>query len=183
MRESSLLILISVGLFFGACGTDIPENRTYNMWEYMTPAYSIDVEYNEYKNGQKVDYFYETTKVFSDFVERVSGDDRTKLTPYENFIRVEEPNGDVVSVQRYVKIGDSDIFDSSANQKCKAEDFFHSIRIRGYEFFNTIKVSCINSDSSTTDLYYGYDEGIVAIDRNRDGTRTEIVKVDERRLQ
>jgi hypothetical protein len=183
MQKLSLLILISVGLFLGACGTTISEDKTYDMWEYMTPSYSIDVEYNEYKNGQKVDYFYETTKVFSDFVERVSGDDRTKLTPSQNFIRVEEPNEAVVVVQRYIKVGDSDIFDSSANQKCKAEDFFHSIRIRGYEFFNVIKVSCINSDSSTTDLYYGYDEGIVTIDRNKNGTRTEIVKVDERRLQ
>ena len=185
MKSIHRLLFVVIVFVLGACGTNIEDERyskTYDMWSYMTPPHSIDVEYNEYSNGQKTDYFHETTKVFRDSVERESGDELTRLTPYESYIRVEESNGNIVTVQRYIKIGDTNIFESSNNQSCRADDYLRSIVIRGYEFFNVIKVVC-TVGSSSTDIYYGYEEGIVAIDRVSDGTRTEIVKAYERRLQ
>jgi hypothetical protein len=186
MKNLHKILFVVVVLLFGACGTNIEDdraNKIYDMWEYMTPPHSIDVEYNEYTNGQKTDYFHETTKVFRDSVERESGDELIRLTSYESYIRVEESNGNIVTVQRDIKIGDSNIFNSSINQSCRADDYFLSIIIKGYEFFNVIKVACRMGSGSTTDIYYGYNEGIVVIDRVLDGTRTEIVKVYERRLQ
>jgi hypothetical protein len=175
-----------VVLIIGGCGTTYDEDiyaQEYDMWEYMTPSASYDVEYVVYEDGRETDYFYETTKVFaSGVVERVSGDERTILTPYEDSIRVEEPNGEVVQVQRYIKIGDSNIFQSPSIHSCRADEYFRSIVIKGVEFYRVIKVSC-QTDSGSSEIYYGYDEGIVSIYRNENGSITEIVKVDERRLQ
>ena len=187
MKRFQIVLYVAIIFLLGACGTNIPEEQSakiYDMWNYMTPPHSTDVEYDEYTNGQKTDYFHETTKVFDNSVERESGDEITKLIPFESHIRVEESNGNVITVQRNIKIGDSNIFDSSAStQSCRAEDYLRSIIIKGYEFFNVIKVSCRADNTSKTDIYYGYDEGIVAIDRVDKDTRTEIVKVYERRLQ
>ena len=187
MKRLHLLLLITIALIFGPCGTNIKDDKhskTYDIWNYMTPPHSIDVEYNEYINGQKTDYFHETTKVFDNFlVERESGDELIKLSKQENSIRVEESNGNIITVQRHIKIGDSNIFSSSSsNQSCRADEYLRSIIIRGYEFFNVIKVICVESGSSI-EIYYGYDEGIVAIDRVEQDTRSEIVKTYERRLQ
>ena len=182
MKRFQIVLYVAIIFLLGACGTNIPEEQSakiYDMWNYMTPPHSTDVEYDEYTNGQKTDYFHETTKVFRDSVERESGDELTRLIPYEKHISLEESDGNVVTVQRYVKIGDTNIFDST----CRVDDYLLSIIIRGYEFFNVIKIACGVGSSSTKDIYYGYEEGIVAIDRVSDGVRKEIVKVYERRLQ
>jgi len=189
MKSIHKIIFVVIVFILAACGTNVEDDKyskIYDMWSYMTPPHSVDIEYNEYINGQKIDYFHETTKVFSNFVERESGDEITRLTPYQSHIRLEESNGTtvtVVTVQRYVKIGDNNIFDSPINQSCKIDDYLLSIIIRGHEFFNVIKISCVVDSSSTKDIYYGYDEGIVAIDRVSNETRREIVKAYERRLQ
>ncbi|NOZ90262.1 MAG: hypothetical protein GXO60_03140 [Epsilonproteobacteria bacterium] len=188
MKKLKILFFVIAFWFIGGCGGDsyVDEttyNQEYDMWEYMTPSSSYDIEYVVYEDGKETDYFYETTKVFSsDLVERVSRDDRTVLKLYEDSIRVEEPNGEVVQVQRYVKIGDDNIFQSSSIRSCKADDYFRSIVIKGVEFYRVIKVSCL-TNSGSSEIYYGYDEGIVSIYRNENGSITEIVKVDEKRLQ
>jgi hypothetical protein len=184
MTRLQLLLFITIIFFINACGTDIEGNKSYDMWDYMSPSHSIDVEYNEYINGQKTDDFHETTKVFGDSIERESGNEITILIPYENHIRVEESNGNIITVQRHIKIGDTNIFTSSSSpQSCNAENYFHSVIIKGYEFFNVIKIVCKTGNNSTTDIYYGYDEGIVAINRIEQNTRSEIIKVYERGLQ
>jgi hypothetical protein len=186
MKKLQLLIFIIIIFWINACGTNIQDNKskTYDMWNYMTPPHSIDVEYDEYTDGQKTDYFHETTKVFNESVERESGEEITKLIAYESHIRVEESNGNIITVQRHIQIGDSNIFSSSSStQSCRAEDYLRSIIIKGYEFFNVLKVVCRDNKSSISDIYYGYDEGIIAIDRVEQDKRLEIIKVYERRLQ
>ncbi|HHB93972.1 MAG TPA: hypothetical protein ENK88_02325 [Campylobacterales bacterium] len=184
MKKFKILLFIITLWFIGGCGNSyVHEENVYDMWEYMTPQYSYDYEYNIYENGKQTDYFYETIKVFSSSeVQRESGDEQTTLTRYDNSIRVEQPNGEVVQVQRFVKIGDTDIFQSSTIHSCKADDYFRSIIIKGVEFYRVIKVAC-QTDSGSSDIYYGYNEGIVSIYRNENSTITEIVKVDERQLQ
>ncbi len=178
-----IVYLIIIGIFIG-CGSgyvkDDTYNRTYDMWRYMTPDRSMDIEYNMYENGVKIDYFYETNKLFpSGVVERVSGEDRTVLTPYEDEIIVEEPNGEIISVQRYVKIKDINIFKAPSIQSCSADDYFRTIRIRQREFNEVIKINCKDRNSSNIDIYYGRDEGIVSIYRERDGNISEVVKVKD----
>ncbi len=186
MKQIKFLLFISIIIFIGGCGDtyiDDIYNKEYDMWEYMTPSSSYDIEYAVYENGIRVDNFYETTKVFaSGIVERDSGDERTILTPYQDTIRVEESDGEVIQVQRYIRIEDENIFQSPSIRSCRADDYFRSIVIKGVEFFNVIKVAC-QTDSSNSDIYYGYNEGIVSIYRSENGLITEIVKIDERRLQ
>ena len=187
MKRLNLLLLLVVGLIFGACGTNIEDDgydEVYDLWKYMTPINSYDVEYAVYENGQERDYFFETIKVFSSgIVERVSGDDKTTMTPYESSIIMEEPNGNIVQIQRYIKIGDDDIFRSSSIKSCQADDYFRNIVIKGYEFYNVIKISC-QTNNGSSETYYGYREGIVSMKyRNEQGITTEILKVGERQLQ
>jgi hypothetical protein len=184
-----LLFSITIFLIFG-CGEEssyVDEDvysKEYDMWVYLTPENSYDIKYAVYENGEKTDYFYETTKVLeSGIVQRVSGDETTTLIPYDDVIKVEEPDGTVVEIQRHVKIGDTNIFHSStSNLSCKADDYFLSIVIKGVEFYQVMKVSCITDDNKK-DIYYGYNEGIVAIHKEESGVTTDIVKVDEVRLQ
>jgi len=186
MKKLKILLFMMIILVIGGCGDayrDDVYDKEYDMWDYMTPQSSYDIEYDVYENGTRTDYFYETTKVFaSGIVERDSGDERTILTPYEDSIRIEESNGEIVQVQRFIKIGDTNIFQSPSIRSCKADDYFRSIVIKGIEFYQVIKVAC-QTNSGNSDIYYGYDEGIVSIYRNEGDKITEIVKVNERRLQ
>ena len=192
MRKITLFMVIVISILFTACGgtdddflnDDLDSSaKIYDMWNYMTPNKSYDIEYDKYEDGRKTDYFFEVTKVFNDgVVERISGDNRTTLTLNENSIKVEEPDGNVVQVQRYVKIGDTNVFQSSNIKSCIADNFLRSITIHGSEFFNVIKVTC-RTDSSSSELYYAYDEGIVSVYRDDGRVKTEIVKVGEKRLQ
>jgi len=187
MQKFKILFFIITILLISGCGNSYinedTSSKEYDMWLYMTPEYSVDIEYDLYENGKRTDYFYETTKVFSPIeVQRQSGDELTTLTRYDDVIRVEQPNGKLVQVQRFIKIGDNNIFQSSTIHSCKADDFFRSIIIKGVEFYNVIKVAC-QTDSGSSDIYYGYNDGIVSIYRDENHTITEIVKVDERRLQ
>jgi len=192
MRKLTLLMVVLVSVFFTACGgtdDDFYNNdsessaKVYDMWKYMTPNNSYDIEYDKYENGKKIDYFFEVTIVFENgVVERTSGDDRTTLTLNQNSIKIEEPDGNVVQVQRYVKIGDTNVFKSATIKSCIADDFLRSITIHGSEFYNVIKVTC-RTEGSSSELYYAYKEGIVSVYRDDGKVKTEIVKVDERRLQ
>jgi len=187
MKKFKILLFMIIILFIGGCGNSYVNedvhSKEYDMWEYMTPEYSFDIEYALYENGKRTDYFYETTKVFSSSeVQRQSGDELTTLTRYDDVIRVEQPNGEVVQAQRFIKIGDRNIFQSSTIHSCRADDYFRSIVIKGVEFYRVIKVAC-QTDSGSSDIYYGYNEGIVSIYRNENGSISEVVKVDERRLQ
>jgi len=183
------ILFFAIILFIVGCGdTYVSEEdvyeKEYDMWVYLTPEHSYDVKYAVYENEELSDYFYETTKVLdSKVVQRVSGDEVTTLTLYDDYIKMEEADHTIVEIKRYVKVGDNDIFYSpSLKLLCKADDYFRSITIKGIEFYQVMKVSCI-TDKNKKDIYYGYNEGIVSIHKVEDGLITDIVKVDEVRLQ
>ena len=192
MRKLTMLMIMVVSLLFTACGGTDDEfynndsesgAKVYDMWKYMTPNNSYDVEYDKYENGKKIDYFFEVTKVFQNgVVERTSGNERTTLTLNQNSIKIEESDGSVVQVQRYVKIGDTNVFQSATIKSCIADNFLRSLTIHGSEFYNVIKITC-RTEGSSSELYYAYEEGIVSVYRDNGKVKTEIVKVDERRLQ
>jgi len=184
------ILFFTIILFIVGCGDtssyvdDDVYSKEYDMWVYLTPENSYDIKYVVYENGEQTDSFYETTKVLeTGAVQRVSGDEVTTLIPYDDIIKKEESDGTIIDIQRHVKIGDSDIFhSSSSNLFCKADDYFLSIVIKDIEFYQVMKVSC-TTDLNKKDIYYGYNEGIVAIHKEENGLITDIVKVDEIRLQ
>jgi len=183
MRTLKLLFIFLTIFILNGCGTSY-EKDPLDIWLYMTPDRSMDVEYVVYENGKQTDYFTETVKVFSSgTVERVSGDDKTTLIPYSDKIMEEEPNGDRVSIKRLVNVGDKNVFQSNTIRSCDIDDFFRNFRAKDREFFNVIKVHCINNSGSISDIYYGYDEGIVYLYRNENGSISEILKIRDTQLE
>ena len=189
MKIIKYLIFISIGTLFLACGTtedDIIVNddggKIYDMWDYMTPRNSIQIEYDIYRNGRKNDYIIETIRVFDDNrVERESDDGITTLRLRRDGIEVREPNGATIQVQRFVKIGDRNIFQESSIGNCTLDDFHRGITIKGIEFYRVLQVIC-QKNSHTNEFYYGFDEGIVATYSNNNRETIELVKIDEREL-
>ncbi|MCK5854600.1 MAG: hypothetical protein KAG56_05215 [Sulfurovaceae bacterium] len=188
MKRVKLLILITGTMIFAACGTTQEEEigssggTIYDMWDYMTPSNSFQVEYDIYKNGRKNDYIIETMRVFDDNrVERESDDGITTLRLRRDAIEVRESNGETIQVQRFVKRGDRDIFQSSSIGNCTLDDFHRGITIKGIEFYRVLHVIC-RKGSSTNEFYYGFDEGIVATYSNNNRETIELVKIDERAI-
>ena len=189
MKKIQLLLLISISTLFLACGTteedmvrEDNDGRTiYDMWDYMTPESSFQVEYDIYRDGRKDDYIIETVRVFDDnHVERDSDDGLTTLRLRRDAIEVKEPNGSKIQVQRFVKIGDRDIFQSSSN-RCTLDDFYRAITIKRIEFYRVLKVVC-RKENQTNEFYYGFNEGIVATYSDGNRETIELVKIDERGL-
>jgi hypothetical protein len=184
MNRLALLLLITIGLIFGACGTNTKEDRyskTYDMWRYMIPPSDTEVEYDIYKNHQKVDYFFEITKILpSKAVERTSGDEFTLLTPYSNQIHIDKRGKSRVEVQRFLKIGDTNIF-QSPNLSCRADDYLYELKIKNSTFYQIIKVIC-QQKNIYSEIYYADNEGIVYLYEDNEGYITEKVKIREREL-
>lgn len=188
MKKIQLLILILISTLFLACGTteesiDIDDDggTIYDMWDYMTPESSFQVEYDIYVNGRKDDYIIETVRVFDDnHVERESSDGISSLRLRRDAIEVKEPNGTIIQVQRFVKLGDRDIFQSSSN-RCTLDDFYRGVTIKGIEFYRVLKVICTKR-GQTNEFFYGFNEGIVATYSSNNQDTIELVKIDERGL-
>ncbi len=187
MKNIKLTLLSLIFLFIG-CGTNIDdkevnrETKIYDLWEYMVPQYSYEVEYESYKNGLKVDYFFETSRVINpSLVERESRDLSSSLIREENAIKVKESNGATIDIQRFIKIGDTHIFNGSSNYDCNVENFFHSIRLKEIEFFNVIEINC-QREQTEKELYYAYNEGLIFISKYDRQSREEAVKIGERRV-
>ncbi|MCH9739721.1 MAG: hypothetical protein K0U38_02615 [Epsilonproteobacteria bacterium] len=189
MKQLKLIILVALVFFLGGCGTNTEDTNSvhdsstvYDLWEYMTPSNSYEIEYDIYENGNRVDYFFETSRIIeSGVVERESSGEVTTLVLNENSIKVEESDGEIVQVQRYVKSGDINVFQAPSIQSCSVETFYRTITIQTVEFYNVIQINC-QTKSSSSALYYGYDEGIVSIYRDEGDKKIEIVKVGEQRL-
>ena len=187
MKKIQLLLFISISTLFLACGgteeyIETDDERTiYDMWNYMTPPNSFQVEYDIYRNGKKDDYIIETVRVFDDnHIERESSDGITSLRLRREAVEVKEPNGTTIQVQRFVKLGDRDIFKSSSNY-CKVDEFHRGITIKGIEFYRVLKIIC-KDGSKINEFYYGFNEGIVATYSEDTREVIELVKIDERGL-
>ncbi len=190
-KKTKLLILITATMLFSACGTTQEEEidssgdeKIYDMWDYMTPTNSAQVEYDIYLNGRKDDYLIETMRVFDDnHVERESDDGITTLRLRRDAIELREPDGETIQVQRFVKLGDRDIFQpSSSIGHCTLDDFHRGITIKGVEFYRVLQVIC-RKGNSTKEFYYGFDEGIISTYSDNDRETIELVKIDERALR
>lgn len=186
-KTIKLFIFIITSTLFLACGTD-PEPiddrddaPIYDMWDYMTPENSFQVEYDIYKDGRKDDYIIENVRVFDDnHVERESEEGVTSLRLRRDAVEVIEPNGKTIQVQRFVKLGDRDIFKSSSS-RCEVDEFFRGITIKGEEFYRVLKIVC-EKRGQTNEFYYGFNEGIVSTYSDSNQEITELVKIDEREL-
>jgi len=188
IKKIQLLILISLSTLFFGCGATQEDievgddgRNIYDMWDYMTPSDSFQVEYDIYVDGRKDDYMIETMRVFDDNrVERESDDGVTSLRLRRDAIEVREPDGTTIQVQRFVKIGDRDIFQSSSSVgNCTLDDFYRRITLKGIEFYKVAHVIC-KKRGTTNEFYYGFDEGIVATYSDDNREIVELVKIDER---
>ena len=92
-----------------------------------------------------------------------------------------EPDNQI-SIIRYVKLGDSGIFQAPNIDVCSLERFYERYRTRGQTFDNVIQISCTYKSGVYQELYYGFNEGIVSIYEEDNGLRTKYIKVDERRI-
>lgn len=184
MNRLHILLLVTIGLILGACGTNTKEDKqpkTYDMWEYMTPTSNIEVEYNLYENGQKVNYSFETIKLLSsNVVEQTDGNEVTILTAHANTIDMHPQGKERIEVQRSVKIGDTNIF-KAANLSCKIVNHIPEEEIKNFTFYDIIKVTC-QKGNIYREIYYGYQEGIVSFYENSGGYITEKIKVRETKL-
>ena len=190
IKKIQLLILISASILLLGCGTaqdDIEVGSDgrdiYDMWSYMTPQDSFQVEYDIYVDGRKDDYMIETMRVFDDNrVERESDDGITRLRLRRDAVELREPDGVTIQVQRFVKIGDRDIFQSSSSiGSCTLDDFYREITIKGSKFYRVLHVIC-KKRGTTNEFYYGFDEGIVATYSDDNREIVELVKIDEREI-
>ncbi len=180
MQKIKLLLLSLVMVFLTACGTETSSNlNRFDMWEYMTATIDYEVTYAIYENGVRVDSYIESHRLlYRDSYERESHSDITSLYLNGSNILMKEPSQDV-TIERYVNLGDRDIFHASSIQICSLERHFNTYERKGLKFYNVIMVNCTSKSGVQQEFYYGYNEGIVAIYENDRGREKEWVKVGE----
>ena len=186
-KIKQLLISITLLSFIG-CGVtesenEIDPNLGFDMWEYMTASLDYEVEYALYEDGKEVDYYVETNRMFDNgkTYERRSETGRTTHYLNSNYILMKEPTRDV-EISRYVKLGENHIFRASDIDNCKAERFYATYKIYNVVFDNVLMIDCLSQSGVKQELYYGFNEGIVAIYQSNKEHVTEYVKVKEKRL-
>lgn len=185
MKKLKLLLFSSLLVLFSACGTgissEIDPNRGFDMWEYMTSTLNYEVEYAIYENGVETDYYVETHKMYTDEYVRESSSGVTTLLLNGNNILMQEPSGDV-TIERYLYLGDSGVFQSPSIQLCSVKRFYETYSIRGMTFHNVLMIGCISKSGVNQEFYYGYNEGVVTIYENDGVNEREWVKVAEKPL-
>ena len=184
MRRLKKIFLLSAVMFLSACGTGTTEeiiDDRFDMWEYMTATVNYEVEYAIYENGNQVDYYYETHKMFDNLYERESSTGLTTLYLHKRDILMKEPSRDVF-IERYVQPGDNDVFRSDSTKNCKLENFYKVFKNRGMSYKNVLMVACLSDSGVEQEFYYGYNEGIVNIYENDHGFKREWVKISEKSI-
>ena len=173
--------ILSFSLFFlAACGTEttIDTNRGFDMWDYMTSVSNYEVEYDVYENNLKTDFYVETHRQFGIKYERESSYGLTTLLLNSNQILMNEANK-TTNIIRFLRLGDTRIFESSNIQLCSLEKFYDTYQNKSSIFNNVLQVTCALNSGIYQEFYYGYNEGIVAIYEKNNGFETEYVKVSE----
>jgi len=185
MNKLKKITLTLTILFFTACGTEtdnINPDLGFDMWDYMTTTRNYEVEYDVYENGQKTDYYVETHRQFGETYERESENGLTRIILNSNKLLKSDPNGENTSITRFTHLKDDDIFQSPKIQHCSLEKFYDNYQSRGTQFYNIIQVNCRYKSGFYQEFYYGYNEGIVHIYENDNGTITEYLKVKEKEI-
>jgi hypothetical protein len=187
MRRRKLLIL-SIILFIIGCGTsekteEIDKTRVFDMWRYMTSPLDYKVEYDIYQDGIKVDYYSETHRLLDRGVtyEKVNQDGTVTLYLKNRYILIKESNKES-EVNRYVKIGDSNISFSKDINNCRVENYYSQYTLYHATFKSVLTIECLKKSGIKEKLYYGYSEGIVAIIAEENKHFKEYVKVNEERI-
>ena len=182
------LIFLFMALLMVGCGTNSEESGSsgggeiYDLWAYMTPHKSYEMEYDLYENGEKIDYFFETVKVLSESsVKRESGERVITLNLNNNSIKMVERGGEEIDIQRYVKVGDNDVFNAPSLDGCYVKSSLESVTLKKKEFFNLLRINC-NSKEERSEFYYALDEGLVFVYKNDGRVERETVKIGERLL-
>ena len=183
MSKLKYIMLLSIALFFIACGTDndVNHDNRFDLWEYMTSSKSYDVEYDIYENNRKTDYYRETHRQYGDEYERQSESGTTKLYLHSRNIIMNEPTG-TVDIDRFVYLGDKDIFHSPKLQLCTFEKFYDDYRTKNSTFYNVVQIACTTKSGVYQEFYYGYNEGIVSLYEKDGNYEKEYVKVSEKEI-
>jgi len=192
MQRLRLLLGTLLLFFFTACGTDTPyqvdPNRGFDLWEYMTSIRNYTVEYAIYENGQQVNYYNETHKLFGNSYERRSASGKTTVFLNGGDMFMKEEILDSVTgttsiqgtdISRYVGIGDRNIFRSQNLQMCTVERFFSDYTNKGIRFYNVLMIACTTRSGIQQEFYYAFNEGIVTLYQNDRGFIKEFIKVKE----
>ena len=163
-----------------ACGTEIRENNPtrFDMWEYMTASIDYKVQYRVYENGLEVDYEIEYHRMYNGRYERDGKDGIVTLSLQSSTISMIEPLQDV-TIDRYLHLGDRDIFRGDLIQTCSLEQFYRNYETKGIMFHDVLKVDCTSVSGVKQEYYYGYNEGLVAIYKDDGATEIELIKVNE----
>lgn len=185
MKYLKTILLSSLVIFFTSCGTDtqtdINPNNGFDMWEYMTSASNYEVSYAIYENDVQTETYTETHKQYGSEFERISSYGTTSLYLSSNAILMQEPNHSI-DVIRYLYLGDKNIFQASNLELCTLDRFYPEYKNKGYTFYNVLQVKCTTSSGIYQELYYGYNEGIVAIYEDDKGLIREYIKTKERAI-
>ena len=186
MKKLKLLSLSAITLLlFTACGTtesSIDNTKRFDLWAYMKAPIDYKVTYDIYKNGKKIKFYEESHRLLDDNTyERVSSEGVTTLSTNESEIEMEEPT-QTVKINRYVYLGDKNIFRGEYISSCTFKDYYKNYEIKGEVFHEVLMVECRSVSGVTEEYYYGYNEGIVYQHVDDKGTITERVKVHETRL-
>lgn len=185
LKHLKKIILSSLLIFFTSCGTDtqnsINPNNGFDMWEYMTSTSNYEVGYVIYENNVQTTSYTETHKQYGNEFDRISDYGTTSLYLGSNIILIKEPNSSI-DVIRYLDLGDQNIFQSSSIEICTLDRFYPKYETRGYTFYNVLQVKCTMTDGVYQELYYGYNEGIVAIYEKNKDMISEYIKTQERAI-
>ncbi|KIM02975.1 MAG: hypothetical protein KU29_13240 [Sulfurovum sp. FS06-10] len=174
----SLMTTILVG-----CGSDTFNAKTaeFDMWDYMTASSNYEVSYDVYTNGAKTDDYQETNRISPNLYTRESSEGTTTLELDNSIIIMREPSQDT-EIQRYVRLGDSGVFHSSAIALCSVDTFYSEFPLKASLFTNVLKIACTMKSGAIQELYYGYNEGIVALSSDDGIDKIEYVKVGENEI-
>jgi len=186
MYKLQKTIMILILTFLTACGTGenstpITSESRFDMWDYMTSARSYEVEYDVYENEIKTDFYVETHKQFGEKYERESSGGLTTLNLHPNAILMDEPNENI-NIVRFLYLDDENIFQSPKIKNCRLSNFYEDYKKRDSLFHNVLQVTCHLNSGDYQEIYYGYNEGIVAIVENSSNLKTEYVKVGEKEI-
>jgi len=172
-------------IFFIACGTTeetIDPNRGFDMWDYMTSSSNYEVEYDVYENGQKVDYYTEVHRQYGKQYERESSSGVTSLFLNAATILMKEPDSNTIDIIRFLRLGDTNIFQSETIKYCDLEKFYPTYKKEAFIFDNVIQVTCTSVSGVYQEFYYGYNEGVVYTYEENGDLKTEYIKRSEKQI-
>jgi hypothetical protein len=123
-------------------------NKSYNLWQYMTPANSKTNRYEIYSNNttQKYSSSYDVKQNRVVEVDDYVSNEKTIYEKGANIIKVKfekngKPNG-MYELNLYADIGDTI---TVRNSSCKLSKHYETITIKGKTFSDVLEIRCSNT--------------------------------------